>query len=132
MRTRFETLAADTARRAADLAAWTSQLVESATDHGQAVVLDLPGAVEWVFGVFTPDDEDLIKAFDSATLERLARDYYPAEAELLECTAGQPFRLEGPSGPLFIASALWDFSGGRELEAGEMPAWDGDGAEVAA
>ncbi len=111
-------------------ARWTELLVKSARDQGQDVVLDLPAAVEWVYGLLSPDDEDL-REFDSTTLERLARDYRPAEAELLERTKGQPFRLEGPDGPLFIASALWRFSGGRELEAGEMPAWDGQLEAVA-
>ena len=111
MGTRFETLAADTARRAADLAAWTSQLVEGATEHGQDLVLNLPAAVEAVFGIHDPRDEAL-KGLDSWKLDRLATDYFRAEAELLERTEGQPFRLERLRGPLFIESELWRFSGG--------------------
>ena len=91
-------------------------------------MLDLPAAVEWVYGwAYSPDDEAL-QGLDSATLERVARNYRPAEAELLERTAGQAFRFEGPSGPLFLESALWRFSGA--LGMGESPfqagqvAWD--------
>ncbi len=77
-----------------------------------------------MFGFSNPNDEDL-QNLDSATRAWLVRRYRPAEAELLTRTKGQPFRLEGPNGPLFVASALWDFSGGRELADGEAPAWDG-------
>ena len=118
------------ARRAAPMTAWTALLVESAHDHGQDLVLDLPAEVEWVYGIQDPSDE-VLQGLDRATLDHLARDYYPAEAELLERTAGQPFRLERPDGPLFIASALWEFSGGREIEVGESPAWDGQLEAVA-
>ena len=113
------------------LAQWAELLVESAGERGQDIVLDTPAAVEWVYGAMHPEDEDL-QDLPSATLEHVASKYWPAEAELLERTKGQPFRLEGPDGPLFIASALWEFSGGRELKNGESPAWDGDSAEVAA
>ena len=123
---KIETMAAGVVavRGGADLAAWAALLVESAGQQGQGLVLDTVAAVEWVYGLSSPDDEAL-EGLDSATLARVARDYQPAEAELLERTIGQPFRLEGPNGALFIASALWDFSGGRELGDGESPAWDG-------
>jgi hypothetical protein len=53
-------------------------------------------------------------------------------AEVDRATKGQPFRLDCPAGPVFVAMPLWRFAGrsGRELGAGptlrDRPAWGGD------
>ena len=82
--------------------------IGEASRVGQEFLMDVPHAVEWVFGFSNPDDPELENC-DSATLEWLARQYRPAEAELLERTKGQPFRLETPEGPFFLAMTLWRF-----------------------
>ena len=125
---RIETMAAGVVavRGGADLTAWAALLVESACDRGQDLVLDVPAAVEWVYGLSSPND-----SMSSTVLVRVARDYRRAEADLLEHTRGQPFRLETHDGPLFVGWPLFEFAGGRDLEDGEMPTWDG-GVEAAA
>jgi hypothetical protein len=100
-------------------------LLEEARRSGQELVLDIPAAVEWVFGLANPDAPHIREGCDSATLARAAREYHRAEAEILEHTAGQPFRLDTPDGPLFLAKALDRYAGTRDIPYGQSAAWDG-------
>jgi len=86
--------------------AFLALLLAGAHRLGQEQVLTTAEAVEFVFGLPSPHDPDILEHFDSTTLERVSRDYRPAEAELLERTRDADCRLDTPQGPLFLAEAL--------------------------
>ena len=98
-------------------------LTAEAHRGGQEIVLTTPQAVEWLFGLPCPSDPDIVEYCDSTTLERIAREYRPAAAELLERTKAADCRLETPDGPLFLGMALLHFSGGRDVPRGESASW---------
>lgn len=111
----IRTRAAARRSRSTRPATWLALLKEGAQRHGQEVVLTVPEAVEWVYGLAT----------GVPAPERHQRMVEAKTSELLAQTAGQPFRLETPAGPLFVGWALFDFAGGREVAYGTSPAWDG-------
>ena len=100
-----------------------AMLIAEVRRGGQDVVLDVPHAVEWLFGLPCPTDPDIVEHCDSTTLERVAREYRPAVAELLERTRGARCRLDTPSGALFLGAELIRFSGGQDVPRGESASW---------